>query len=164
MTLSHLDAQRHACMVDVSGKAVTVRTARAGGTIFLRLATLELLTADALPKGDAYATSRIAGIQAAKRCAELIPLCHTIPLDHIAIEFSANHDPCRIEITATVTCQARTGAEMEALLAVSVTALTIYDMIKAVDREATIGDIRLLGKSGGRSGHFQREAEGTCQE
>ncbi|HEX2950231.1 MAG TPA: cyclic pyranopterin monophosphate synthase MoaC [Armatimonadota bacterium] len=164
MTLSHLDAHGHACMVNVSGKAITVRTARAGGTIYVHPETIALIAAGSLPKGDAFTTARIAGIQAAKRCSELIPLCHTIPFDLIAIDFSVHNDPCRVEITAKIICQAKTGAEMEALTAVSVAALTLYDMIKGVDREAIIGDIRLLEKSGGKSGHFLREEHGTCQE
>ena len=144
-------------MVDVSAKPATVRRARAKGVIYLRQATLDAITANRVPKGDVFATARVAGILAAKRCDEIIPLCHTIPLDSVGIDIRACAGPPRVEIESELACRAKTGAEMEALLAVWVAALTIYDMVKAIDREAVIGDIRLLEKSGGKSGRFVRK-------
>lgn len=158
-------------MVDVSGKPVTVRSARARGTIYLQQATLDAIT-DPCPgtdflgdrgKGDVFAAARIAGIMAAKRCDELIPLCHSLALEHVVIDLQPRCDPPRVEICSEVTCTAKTGAEMEALVAVSVAALTIYDMVKAVDKAAVISDIQLVEKSGGKSGHFSRE-ENVCKE
>jgi len=150
-------------MVDVSEKPITVRRARAKGVIYLRESTLQAIAEDKLAKGDVFAVARIAGILAAKRCDELIPLCHTIPLDSVEMDLQPRSDPAGIEIESRVTCRAKTGAEMEALLAVSVAALAIYDMVKAIDRTATIGDIRLVEKSGGRSGRFVRK-EDACKE
>ena len=150
-------------MVDVSGKPVTARRARARGTIYLQQATLDAIADDRLPKGDVFAAARIAGIMAAKRCDELIPLCHRLALDSVAIDLQPRSDPPRVEVCSEVTCTAKTGAEMEALVAVSVAALTIYDMVKAIDKAAVIGDIQLVEKSGGKSGHFTRE-ENTCKE
>lgn len=141
-------------MVDVSDKTVTLRSARAKGTIHFLQSTLELIAQNGLPKGDVFAVARIAGIMAAKRCDELIPLCHSLPLESVNIDLEPHSDPPRIEITSEVTCTAKTGAEMEALTAVSAAALTIYDMVKSVDREARISDIQLIEKSGGKSGHF----------
>jgi cyclic pyranopterin phosphate synthase len=163
MELTHIDQDGHLQMVDVSGKPASVRRARARGVIHLRQATLDAITANRMPKGDVFAAARMAGILAAKRCDELIPLCHTVALDSVRIDLRACVEPPRVEIESEVTCRARTGAEMEALLAVSVGALAIYDMVKAVDREAVIGDIRLLEKSGGKSGRFVRK-ERNCRE
>jgi len=163
MKLTHTNEKGNASMVDVSDKSVTVRYAKAVGTIHIKQSTLDAISENNLPKGDALPTARIAGIMAAKRCDELIPLCHTLPLSNVMVEFETHTNPARVDITAEVTCQARTGAEMEALMAVSIAALTIYDMIKAVDREARISDIHLLEKSGGKSGHFVAEAN-TCME
>ena len=144
-------------MVDVSEKKPASRRARAGGAVYLAESTVSAITRGVLAKGDALAAARLAGIMAAKRCDELIPLCHNIALDSVSLDFRPCSDPPRIEIESEVLCHARTGAEMEALLAVAIAALTIYDMVKSVDRMATIGDIRLIEKSGGRSGRIVRE-------
>lgn len=161
--ITHLDEYGQARMVDISAKPVTARRARAAGAIYLRRETLDAIGAGETPKGDVFAAARIAGIMAAKRCGEIIPLCHSLLLGSVTVELRAEDDPPRVEITSAVACKGSTGAEMEALLAVSVAALTVYDMIKAIDREATIGDIRLLEKSGGKSGHFVRE-ENDCRD
>ena len=163
MDITHLDEDGRLRMVDVSGKPATVRRARAAATIYLQQTTLDAIAENRLAKGDVFATARIAGIMAAKRCDELIPLCHTLGLDKVGIDIRVCTGPPRVEIESELSCRARTGAEMEALLAVSVAALTIYDMVKAVDREAVIGDIRLLEKSGGKSGRFARK-ERPCRE
>jgi cyclic pyranopterin monophosphate synthase len=154
MELNHLDSYGNARMVDVSGKSQTVREAIATGFIKMTPDTLKLIAAGS-PKGDVLAAARIAGIMAAKRTHELIPLCHNIPLDSVSIELAVDAEANRILIQATVRCTWNTGVEMEALTAVSVAALTIYDMCKAVDRGMVITDIRLLRKSGGRSGVYQ---------
>jgi len=159
MELSHIDERGQARMVDVSEKLVTERYARARGTVYVRQPTLDAIAENRLAKGDVLSTARIAGIMAAKRCDELIPLCHSIPLDDVEIDLTLCADPPRVEIESRVTCHGRTGVEMEALVAVSIAALTIYDMVKTIDREAMIGDIRLLEKAGGKSGHFVREGE-----
>lgn len=163
MKLTHTNEKGYASMVDVSDKSVTIRYAKAVGTIHIKQSTLDAISENNLSKGDAFPTARIAGILAAKRCDELITLCHSLPLSNVNIEFTVHTEHARVDITAKVTCEAKTGAEMEALMAVSITALTIYDMIKAVDREAWISDIHLLEKSGGKSGHFVMEAN-TCRE
>jgi len=159
MDLTHLDKKGRAKMVDVSGKPVTARRAVARGAIYVAESTLEAIADGEVPKGDVLCVARLAGIAAAKRCDELIPLCHSIPLDSVNVELHPCSKPPRIEIESEVVCSAKTGAEMEALLAVSIAALTVYDMVKAVDREATIGDIHLVEKSGGKSGRFVREAK-----
>lgn len=153
--LSHLDAAGHAHMVDVSSKAETERVAVAGATVRMLPATLKLILSGRAAKGDVLATARIAGIMAAKRTHELIPLCHPLALTKVGIEMTPRQNPARIEIVATCKLKGRTGVEMEALTAASVTALTIYDMAKAVDRGMQIGDIRLLHKSGGKSGIYE---------
>ncbi|MFN7943694.1 MAG: cyclic pyranopterin monophosphate synthase MoaC [Thermoanaerobaculia bacterium] len=150
---SHLDAQGGARMVDVSAKQVTRREAEASCRVRLGRDTVARL-AD-LPKGDALAVARLAGIQAAKRTGEWIPLAHPLPLEHVAIAIEPDADGVRI--TSRVVAIARTGAEMEALVACSAAALTLYDMVKAVDRGAVITDLRLEAKSGGASGDFRRE-------
>ncbi|MFQ5500746.1 MAG: cyclic pyranopterin monophosphate synthase MoaC [Phycisphaerae bacterium] len=142
-------------MVDVSGKRITVRRAVASAEVCLAPETLALILDGKTPKGDVLAVARVAGIQAAKRTAELIPLCHPLPIDAVEIEIGACL-PGRLRIEAVTTVRARTGVEMEALTAASVAALTIYDMCKAVDRGMTIGPIRLESKSGGRSGTWRR--------
>lgn len=152
--LSHLDSEGRAAMVDVGDKPETARTAVARGSVLLSPATIALLRDNAVPKGDVIATARIAGIQAAKRTSELIPLCHPLPLTHCAVDLTILDD--RVDIDATASITGRTGVEMEALTAVSVAALTVYDMVKAVDRSAVITDIRLEYKSGGKSGEFRR--------
>ncbi|PYQ16268.1 MAG: cyclic pyranopterin monophosphate synthase MoaC [Acidobacteria bacterium] len=148
--LSHLDAGGAARMVDVSAKPVTAREAVARGRIRIAPAALSLARRGRLPKGGVAEVARLAGILAAKRTAEAIPLCHPLPLTHVDVDVSARRDG--FEIEARVRTQARTGAEMEALHAVAVAALTVYDMVKAADRAMTITDIRLVRKSGGKSG------------
>ncbi|MBF6031964.1 cyclic pyranopterin monophosphate synthase MoaC [Pseudomonas sp. P155] len=155
-TLTHLDDQGRANMVDVSDKAATRREATAQAWVQMRPETLQMIQANGHPKGDVFAVARIAGIQAAKRTHELIPLCHALLLSSIHIELKAC-EPDRVQITSNCRLTGQTGVELEALTAASVAALTIYDMCKAVDRAMIIGDIRLLSKQGGRSGHFQWE-------
>jgi cyclic pyranopterin phosphate synthase len=137
-------------MVDVTAKDVTKRTAVAAGTLHTRPDVVAMITSGGLPKGDALATARVAGIMAAKRTSELIPLCHQLALTGVDIDFGVAE--ARVDITATVRSTDRTGVEMEALTAVSVAALTLYDMIKAVDRSARIDDVRVLHKEGGKTG------------
>ncbi len=153
--LSHFDAEGHSRMVDVGSKPVTERMARASGLVRMSPATLTLARDRRLAKGDVLEVARLAGIMAAKRTAELIPLCHSLPLDSVSIDFSFPDDGT-VAIEAVARVSARTGVEMEALTAVSVAALTIYDMCKAVDRGMTIGGIQLEEKTGGRSGRWRR--------
>jgi len=163
MELSHVDEQGRARMVDVGGKPDTRRVAVARGQVHMKSDTLRLIRQNALSKGDALATARIAGILAAKKTAELIPLCHPLMLTHVGIEFDLQEavetegTGGAIEITATVESTGKTGVEMEALTAVSVAALTIYDMGKAVDRAMRLTDIRLIEKHGGKSGDIVLE-------
>lgn len=157
--LSHLDARGRARMVDVGAKADTPREAIARGLVSLRPETLRLIQDQAIPKGDVYAAARVAGILAAKRVHELIPLCHTLLLTGAEVTFRPIATPPGIAIESRVRTVGRTGAEMEALTAVSVAALTIYDMCKAVDREMVIGEVRLVQKRGGRSGLYRRRGE-----
>ncbi len=153
--LTHLDETGAAHMVDVSEKNVTTRTAVAEGTVTMQPATLELIRTGSAAKGDVVATARIAGIMAAKKTHELIPLCHPIMLSKVTIDVEFDTALPGLRIRATTKVAERTGVEMEALTAVSVACLTIYDMAKAVDRGMTIGGIRLLEKTGGRSGDWQ---------
>ncbi len=153
-TLSHVDAKGRIRMVDVGGKAVTDREAVARGTIAMSAAARRLIRAGAVKKGDPLQAARLAGIMAAKKTSELIPLCHPLVLSHISVELTATRTGYAIE--ARVRTSGQTGVEMEALTAVSVAALTLYDMVKAVDQTMTISDIRLMEKKGGRSGHYQR--------
>ncbi len=153
-TLTHLDAAGHARMVDVSGKAETARQATAKGRVAMRPETLALIAAGAAKKGDVLAVARLAGIMAAKRTADLIPLCHPLPIDAVTVELEMTQHA--VEIAATIRTTGRTGVEMEALTAVSVAALTVYDMVKAVDRGMTIEAIRVVEKSGGKSGDFSQ--------
>jgi len=155
--LTHLDERGHATMVDVGEKAVTTRTAVAAGEVRMAPATLAAIRDGAVPKGDVLAAARIAGIQAAKRTPELIPLCHTLLLTKVAVDFTVDEAASRVTISATVRCNGQTGVEMEALTAVSVAALTIYDMAKALDKAMVIENIRLLEKAGGKSGDWRRE-------
>jgi cyclic pyranopterin phosphate synthase len=143
--LTHLDNQGRAAMVDVGHKAVTRREAVAEGIVTLQPATIRAITAGKVPKGEVLNTARIAGILAAKRCGELIPLCHPLPIESVEVQFDIKPSRIRIEATARIT--AKTGVEMEALTAVSVAALTIYDMCKAIDKKMTIEVVRLLRKS-----------------
>ena len=155
--LTHFDAQGQAHMVDVSAKAETHRVARATGTIRMLPATLALIAAGGAKKGDVIGVARIAAIQAAKRTAELIPLCHPLPITRVAVEFELGHDPACVRCTAQVETFGRTGVEMEALAAVQVGLLTVYDMCKAADRGMVMDGIRLLHKSGGRSGAWSAD-------
>ncbi len=157
--LTHLDEKGHATMVDVSEKNATSRTAVARGEVRMQPATLAAIREGSVPKGDVLAAARIAGIMAAKRTPELIPLCHTLLLTKAAVEFEIDTAQSRVIITAIVRCQGQTGVEMEALTAVSVAALTIYDMAKALEKTMVIGDICLVEKQGGKSGDWQRGAE-----
>ncbi|MGA5563115.1 cyclic pyranopterin monophosphate synthase MoaC [Streptomyces platensis] len=152
--LTHLDAAGAARMVDVSGKDVTARTAGARGRVLVSSQVIELLRGEGMPKGDALATARIAGIMGAKRTPELIPLCHPLAVSGVTVDLSVTDDA--VEITATVKTTDRTGVEMEALTAVSVAALTVVDMVKAVDKAAVISDIRVEEKTGGKSGDWSR--------
>lgn len=162
--LTHFDSAGAARMVDVGEKPVTARTARASARVTMQPATLALVRDKGHRKGDVLGVARLAGIMAAKRTGDLIPLCHPLPLDGVALDFTfddanpatANSTAVAISIEAEVRCTGRTGVEMEALTAVSVAALTIYDMCKSVDRAMTIEAIRLEEKTGGRSGHYQR--------
>ena len=154
--LSHVDDSGEAKMVDVSGKAETARTARATGAIRMRPETLDAILTAQIKKGDVLGVARIAGVMAAKKTADLIPLCHPLTLTHIAVEVSPDASLPGIRAEATVSTQGRTGVEMEALTAVSVALLTVYDMAKALDRGMTISDISLAEKSGGLSGKYSR--------
>ena len=152
--LTHFDERGAARMVDVAGKAETHRVAVAGGMIRMRPETFEIVRSGTAKKGDVLGIARVAGIQAAKRTADLVPLCHPVPLTSVAIEFTLDEPAGRVECRATVECTARTGVEMEALTAVQVALLTIYDMCKAVDRGMVMEGIRLLEKRGGKSGDY----------
>jgi len=154
MALTHIDEEGRARMVDVGAKAITSRTAVASGFVKMSAQSVEAIRNRATPKGDPLEPARLAGIMAAKRTAELIPLCHVLPLSHVDVELVLTTDG--IAIKSTVSAEAKTGVEMEALVAVSATALTIYDMCKAIDKGMVIGDIRLDSKIGGKSGLYQR--------
>ena len=166
--LSHLDERGHARMVDVSAKPTTVREATARGRVLMSRATLDAITAGAVPKGDVFATARIAGILAAKRTAELIPLCHPLPLSGVEVALCGDAEPtdsateaapfdAAVEIEATARTTAQTGVEMEALTAVSVAALTVYDMCKSLERGMRVDSVRLTAKSGGASGEWRAD-------
>ena len=154
--LTHIDAGGRAQMVDVGDKAITRRQAVAGGRIEMSAAAFALLRQNTAPKGDVLAAARLAAIQAAKKTAELIPLCHILPLESVRAEFALNDEQCAVEGTVTVAVTAKTGAEMEALTGVQIGLLTIYDMLKAVDKGMVINRISLLSKSGGQSGDYVR--------
>jgi cyclic pyranopterin monophosphate synthase len=154
-TLSHFDAKGQAVMVDVSGKPETDRTAVAAATILMSKKTLALILKGGVKKGDVLSVARLAGIMAAKRTPDLIPLCHPLALNSVQVDLVPDPDRNAIDITATCKVTGRTGVEMEALTAASVAALTVYDMVKAVDRGMTITDLRLLHKSGGKSGTYE---------
>lgn len=144
-------------MVDVSRKPETARRAVATATVRMRPETAEKIARHEAPKGEVLATARIAGIMAAKRTPELIPLCHAIALTRVTVDIEVDVPGARVTVTATAEAYDRTGVEMEAMVAVSVASLTIYDMLKGTDREMVVSEVKLLEKSGGRSGHFQRE-------
>ncbi len=153
--LTHLDDSGQANMVDVSGKASTTRMAKARGRVSMKRETFTMVLEGNAKKGDVISAARLAGIMAAKRTHELIPLCHPLMLSKVSVELVPDPATCSFFITATAKVTGQTGVEMEALTAVSVACLTIYDMVKAVDRGVTITDIRLLEKSGGKSGHYK---------
>lgn len=157
--LTHFNAAGRARMVDVSHKDITPRVAVASGYVAMQTSTLALVKAGKMAKGDVLAVAQVAGIMAAKRTAELVPMCHPLPLTAVDLDFALDEAASRVLITATAKTTDRTGVEMEALTAVAVAALTIYDMCKAVDRGMVIGEIRLEMKSGGKSGTFSREAK-----
>ncbi len=156
-TLSHLDKHGAAHMVDVSEKSVTSRTASAAGSVWMEPATFETLVSGTAKKGDVLATARIAGIMAAKRTHEVIPLCHPLMISKVSVEFTTVAEDSRVDVTATVRVDGKTGVEMEALNAVSTACLTLYDMLKAIDRGMRIGNIRVTEKAGGKSGHYQAQ-------
>jgi cyclic pyranopterin monophosphate synthase len=160
--LTHVDDQGAARMVDVSGKDVTVRTARASGRVLVSAEVVALLRGSGVPKGDALGVARVAGIQGAKRTPDLVPLCHPLALHGVSVEVEVADDA--VEIVATVRTADRTGVEMEALTAVATAALTVVDMVKAVDRSAVITDVRIEEKTGGRSGTWRRGADGLARD
>ncbi len=154
---THFNENGRARMVDVSEKAETMRTAVAFGRVLVNAETFALIRSGGLKKGDVLTTAQIGGIMGAKRTSEIIPMCHNVPLSGVDIDFQMNENDLAVEITATAKCSGQTGVEMEALTAVSVAALTVYDMCKAVQRDIVIDRICLLRKSGGKSGDFVRE-------
>src|SRR5262245_24244723 len=155
--LSHLDERGRARMVDVSEKEITSRIAVARGTIHMQPKTLGLILDEKIAKGDVFSVARVAGIMAAKKTSELIPMCHPLSITSVKVELTPRQKPARVDIEASVRVSGKTGVEMEAMTAVSIAGLTIYDMCKAVDREMIIGEIRLIEKSGGKSGRFIRK-------
>lgn len=156
--LTHFDADGSSRMVNVGHKEITQRTARAEATVLMRPETLRIIQSGGVSKGDVLGTARLAGIMATKRTADLIPLCHPLAMESADLTFLFPNDHS-IRVQVTVSCTAKTGVEMEALTAVTIASLTIYDMCKSADREMEITGIRLLEKTGGRSGHFQRPAD-----
>jgi cyclic pyranopterin phosphate synthase len=157
LPLSHIDSDGNISMVDVADKVVTHRMARARGKITMSREAIDAIMKGEVAKGNVFATAKIAGIMAAKNTANTIPLCHPLPITSISIDFFPDEKTASIEAEATVKVSGPTGAEMEAIYAVAIALITIYDMTKAIDKTMTITDIRLLEKSGGRSGHFVRE-------
>ena len=156
MTQSHVGPDGRPRMVDVANKAVTERVATAEGTVRLTRDALAAIARNAGPKGDVLSTAEVAGVMAAKRTAELIPLCHPVPLDAVVVEASLERDPPAVRVRATARATARTGVEMEALTAVAVALLSVYDMAMAMDRAMELGEIHLLAKAGGQSGDWRR--------
>ena len=156
--LTHINSNGEAQMVDVSDKESTMREAKAGARVVMQSNTLELIVSGSHKKGDVLSVAKIAGIQAAKKCSELIPLCHPLMLTKVNVELTPKTDKNCIEITATAKLNGRTGVEMEALTAASIAALTVYDMCKAVDRFMVIDNVQLLEKKGGKSGHWILES------
>jgi len=155
---THIGPRGEVRMVPVANKPATHRRAVAAGSVRMRPETAARIARGDAPKGEVLATARLAGIMAAKRTPELIPLCHGVALTHVAVELAVDEPGAAVHVTATAEAVDRTGVEMEAMVAVTAACLTIYDMLKGVDREMVIGEVRLLEKSGGRSGHFRREA------
>ena len=156
-TLTHFDARGHAVMVDVTAKPVTERTATARGAVLMRPETLAMIASGDAAKGDVLGVARLAGVMAAKRTSDLIPLCHPLALTSVSVDLVCDLERHAVDITATCRLAGRTGVEMEALTAVSVAALTVYDMCKAVDREMVLSEIRLVHKEGGRSGRYDSD-------
>ena len=154
--LSHVDESGAARMVDVSTKPETARSARATGSIRMRPATLQAIRSNQVAKGDVIAVARVAGVMAAKRTSELVPLCHPLPLHDVQVTFTPDDDLPGLRVEATAKTVGRTGVEMEALTAVMVSLLTVYDMAKSLDREMVVSDISLVEKAGGKSGHWSR--------
>ena len=152
--LTHINANGEAEMVDVSDKNITEREAKAGARVVMQAETLELIVSGSHKKGDVLAVAKIAGIQAAKKCSDLIPLCHPLMLSKVSVELTPNNKKCCIDIIATAKLNGKTGVEMEALTAASIAALTVYDMCKAVDRFMRIDNVQLIEKKGGKSGHW----------
>ena len=152
--LTHINANGEAQMVDVSDKDNTTREAKASARVVMQAETLELIISGSHKKGDVLAVARIAGIQAAKKCSDLIPLCHPLMLSKVSVELTPNNEKCCIDILATAKLNGKTGVEMEALTAASIAALTVYDMCKAVDRFMRIDNVQLIEKKGGKSGHW----------
>ena len=152
--LTHINSNGEAQMVDVSEKNITSREAKAGAKVLMKPETLDLIVSGSHKKGDVLSVARVAGIQAAKKCSELIPLCHPLMLTKVSVELTPNTKDSTIEIVAVAKLNGKTGVEMEALTAASIAALTVYDMCKAVDRFMTIGNVQLLEKKGGKSGHW----------
>lgn len=159
MDLTHINHQGRATMVDVGGKDITVRVAEAEGFVYVNEQTFDLIKSGGHKKGDVLGTAQIAGIMAAKRTPDMIPMCHTILLSGVDITFELEEAPYRVVIRSTVKCQGMTGVEMEALTAVSVAALTIYDMCKAVQKDMHIDGIKLLSKTGGKSGEWHLDGK-----
>ena len=159
MDFSHFNESGRARMVNVSDKKETHRTAIAAGRVLVNRDTLELIRTGGMKKGDVLGTAQIGGIMGAKNTPHIIPMCHPIMISGVDIDFRLNDEDCAVEITATTTCTGATGVEMEALTAVSVAALTVYDMCKAVQKDMVIDNIRLLRKTGGKSGNFIREEQ-----
>ena len=158
--LSHINERGEAQMVDVGDKPITQRTARAEGRIEMKQETLDLLRSGQTKKGDVIATARIAGIMATKRTHDLIPLCHQLALSKVDVDFEELSERVGLRVTSQVRVNGQTGVEMEALTAVTVACLTLYDMLKAVDRSMVIAGVRVIEKSGGRSGHFEADTSG----
>ena len=161
--LSHIDAEGKATMVDVSEKDVTERQATAAGSVIMAPATAKLIAAGEVRKGDVLTVARLAGIMGAKRTPDLIPLCHPLALEFIQVDLNLDIERSAVDITATCRVKGRTGIEMEAMTAVAVAALTIYDMCKAVDRSMRLTEIRLLAKSGGRSGTYRADEDAAAE-
>jgi cyclic pyranopterin phosphate synthase len=157
--LTHLDEKGKARMVDVGGKPSTRREAVARASVLMKKKTVGLIRAGGLPKGDVLAVARVAGIMAAKKTPELVPMCHPLNIASVEVDLRLNAKRGRVDIESRVSCTGQTGVEMEALTAVSAAALAVYDMCKAVDREMTISDICLVEKRGGRSGHWKRKGK-----
>lgn len=157
--LTHFDGSGRAAMVDVTGKRSSERFAVATGRVFMKAATLKKVEENEIVKGDVIAVAKVAGIMAAKRVDDLIPLCHKLMLSEVAIDIAPRKKPASLEVTCRIRSTGKTGVEMEALVGVAVASLTVYDMCKAIDRGIVLGDIKLMEKKGGKSGHFKRKGK-----